>query len=112
MPRINPGMAEWARTVAGVDLDDAATRLKIRPARGVSPSDRLRAIEDGTAMPTRALLEAMVKLYGRPLITFYLDKAPKRASPMTKIYRSLLAVMRRIFNWAISVTVRSNEGDD
>jgi Zn-dependent peptidase ImmA (M78 family)/transcriptional regulator with XRE-family HTH domain len=78
MPRVNPDILRWARETAGLSLADAASKLRIKEARGVSPIDRLRDIESGETLPTRPLLLKMAKQYRRPLLTFYLSAPPLR----------------------------------
>jgi len=61
-------------------LEDAATKIELRQARGVSGADRLAALEssDEGTEPTRALLTRMAKQYRRPLLTFYLTAPPRK----------------------------------
>ena len=77
MPEVNHEILKWARKEAGMGLDEACEKLKIRPARGMSARERLEEFESGDAHPTRVVLERMAKQYRRPLLTFYLPKAPK-----------------------------------
>jgi Zn-dependent peptidase ImmA (M78 family) len=78
MPKVNPDILSWARRTAGLTPEEAAEKLKLRPARGVSAVDRLEALEVGDDMPTRPMLEKMAKQYRRPLLTFYLSAEPRR----------------------------------
>ena len=78
MPRVNPEILRWARETAGLTVDEAAKKIQLREARGVSPAERLAALETGEAEPTRPLLLRMAKQYRRPLLTFYLPKPPKK----------------------------------
>ena len=68
----------WARETSGLSIRDAASKIGLREARGVSPEDRLKALEDGQATPTRPLLVKMAKQYRRPILTFYLSAPPRR----------------------------------
>ena len=70
----------WARETSGLSIRDAASRIGLREARGVSPEDRLKALEDGQATPTRPLLVKMAKQYRRPILTFYLSAPPRRGN--------------------------------
>lgn len=72
MPDLNPTIIEWARTTAGLSLDEAAAAL------GMSSPDRLQAIEAGEEAPSRPLLLKMSKQYRRSLLTFYLTEPPKK----------------------------------
>lgn len=78
MPEVNPDILRWARETAALTLDEAARKIKLGDARGVSGPDRLAGLEAGTAAPSRSLLKRMSKQYRRPLITFYLSKRPTR----------------------------------
>lgn len=78
MPRVNPDIIRWARETAGLTLDEAATRLKLQQARGVSAVDRLAALESGDDEPSRSLLTRMAKNYRRPLLTFYMTAPPRK----------------------------------
>jgi hypothetical protein len=42
LPKINPEILRWARETAGLSLTEAASKLRIKKARGISPVDRLR----------------------------------------------------------------------
>jgi Zn-dependent peptidase ImmA (M78 family) len=76
MPKVNPQILFWARETAGLSEGQAATKLKIRGVSGLTPVERLRAMESGERDPTRAMLVAMAKAYRRPLLCFYLDRVP------------------------------------
>lgn len=76
MPTVNPNILAWARETAGLSLEDAARKIELHDARGVTGADRLRAIEAGASEPTRSLLLRMAERYRRPLVTFYLSKPP------------------------------------
>lgn len=74
--QVNPEVLRWARETAGLSMDQAAKKLQLQHARGVSPSGRLDALEKGIEHPSRSLLLRMSKQYRRPLLTFYLEKPP------------------------------------
>ncbi len=78
MPAVKPEILVWARETAGLSLEQAAHNLGIRDARGVSATDRLQAIEEGTQVVTRPMLLKMAKQYRRPLLTFYMNAPPRR----------------------------------
>ncbi len=78
MPKVNHIILQWARETAGMSVEEAAAKLGIRQARGVSPVDRLAALEAGGEIPTRALLAKMAKKYRRPLLTFYMSAPPRK----------------------------------
>jgi Zn-dependent peptidase ImmA (M78 family) len=77
MPNVNPAILRWARETAGLGEEEAVEKLQVRDARGVAAVDRLRALEDGSDLPSRAMLVKMAKRYRRPLLTFYLASPPE-----------------------------------
>jgi Zn-dependent peptidase ImmA (M78 family) len=77
MPSVNPNILKWARDTAGLSIEEAAAKLGIGDARGVTAADRLAAYEAGNLEPSRPLLVRMAKQYRRPLLTFYLSEHPK-----------------------------------
>jgi Zn-dependent peptidase ImmA (M78 family) len=79
MPVVNPDILKWARETAGLSVEDAAAKLDIGDARGVTGHGRLAAFEAGEQEPSRPLLVRMAKQYRRPLLTFYMSEAPKLA---------------------------------
>lgn len=78
MPKVNPDIIRWARETAGLTLEEAATKIDLQQARGVSAVDRLAALESGDDQPTRSLLTRMAKHYRRPLLTFYMTAPPRK----------------------------------
>jgi Zn-dependent peptidase ImmA (M78 family) len=78
MPKVNPDIMRWARETAGLTLEEGATKIDLHQARGVSPVDRLAALESGDDEPTRSLLTRMAKQYRRPLLTFYMTAPPRK----------------------------------
>lgn len=78
MPAVSPNILIWARETAGLTVDDAASKLGIKAARGVEGAERLLAYERGDTVPSRPLLLRMSKTYRRPLLTFYLREPPER----------------------------------
>ena len=69
---LNPEIMRWARTSAGLSLEDAAH------GAGMPKIDRLLAIESGEEVPSRPVLLSMAKLYRRSLLTFYLAMPPEK----------------------------------
>lgn len=80
MPQVNPAILVWARETAGLSPSEAAQKLEINDARGVAATDRLAALEAGTAEPSRPLLTRMAKQYRRPLLTFYMSAPPRKGN--------------------------------
>jgi Zn-dependent peptidase ImmA (M78 family) len=94
MPRVNPAQLVWARETAGLTREQAASLLKLNASRGKTGAERLAAIEEGEE-PTRPQLLAMVKVYRRPLLTFYMAKPPER-SERGEDFRTLAAGQREL----------------
>ena len=78
MPKVNQGILRWARETAGLTPEQAAEKLQVRPARGLSPLNRLTALERGEEDPTRRMLAGMARVYRRPLVVFYMSRRPRR----------------------------------
>ncbi len=78
MPMVKPSILQWARESAGLSLEDAAAKVGINAARGVSGADRLLALETEEGAVSRPVLLKMAKIYRRPLVSFYLDEPPAR----------------------------------
>lgn len=78
--KVNPEILRWARETAGLTIEDAAHKLQISAARGMTPFERLDALETGIDHPTRPLLQKMSKSYRRPLLVFYLEAPPTRGN--------------------------------
>lgn len=76
---VNPEILTWARETAGLDLEDAARKVQLNAARGISGAERLAALEAGAGEPSSKLLQRMSQHYHRPLLTFYMPKVPARA---------------------------------
>jgi Zn-dependent peptidase ImmA (M78 family)/transcriptional regulator with XRE-family HTH domain len=78
MPKVNHNIIRWARETAGLTIEEAAKKIDLHEARGVSSVDRLAALESGADEPTRSLLTKMAKQYRRPLLTFYMTAPPRK----------------------------------
>lgn len=78
MPKVKPSILQWARESAGLSLEEAAVKVGINAARGVSGADRLLALETEEGEISRPVLLKMAKIYRRPLVSFYLNEPPAR----------------------------------
>ena len=65
----NPAVLVWARERWGLDVEQAAAKLKIAPAQ-------LERIERGQEPPTVALLRGMTKKYNISLTSLILAEPP------------------------------------
>ena len=59
MPEVSPEVLKWARETAGLSKAEAASKLDLRPAYGLTAEERLAAIESGDVEPTRPQLVKM-----------------------------------------------------
>ncbi len=78
MPMVKPSILKWARESAGLSLENAASKVGINSARGLSSADRLLALETNEGEVSRPVLLKMAKVYRRPLVSFYLSEPPVR----------------------------------
>ncbi len=105
MPSVNPKILKWARETAGLSPLDAVRKLGVGGARGLEPVERLAALENGRAIPTRPMLVKMSKQYRRPLLTFYLS-APPRAGDRGQDFRTLPANVVQTDNALVDAVLR------
>ena len=59
---MKPSILKWARESAGLSLEEAAAKVGINAARGVSGADRLRALEADEGEVSRPVLLKMAKI--------------------------------------------------
>jgi Zn-dependent peptidase ImmA (M78 family) len=76
MPKVNLEVLRWARETAGLTEEAAARRIGLNAAWGLTPEQRVIALEEGEAEPTDAQLGRIADAYRRPLLTFYLERPP------------------------------------
>ena len=79
---LNPVMLTWAREQAGLSVADVAGLARISPLKskkgveGKSSAERLIDWESGVEFPTFSQLQALAKVFQRPIMTFFLAKPP------------------------------------
>jgi len=73
----NPDILTWARSSAGLSVDEAAQVLGFKNAQERSAAERLEALETGREEPSRSVLLKMAKAYHRSLLVFYLSEPPR-----------------------------------
>lgn len=78
MIAVNPNILKWARETAGLDLDEAATKLGFKDSRTSTAIEKLESLESGLKQPTNAQLNKMAKTYFQPPMVFYLPTPPRR----------------------------------
>ncbi|MBQ7585846.1 MAG: ImmA/IrrE family metallo-endopeptidase, partial [Desulfovibrionaceae bacterium] len=108
----NPALLRWARSTAGLSLQEAVRQAKIRGfdqgknKKQITAEERLLSWEDGSATLTLSQLKRLAKVYQRPLVTFFLAEPPLQMAPLmdyrtsTKIVPESLefsALKRRIY---------------
>ena len=69
---VNPAVVRWARTEAGLHLDEAARKLRVAP-------DRVSSWENGNRELTMGQVRRMGDLYGRTPAFFFLPQPPKES---------------------------------
>lgn len=80
----------WAREAAGLTLEEAAARAKLKDTRKSSAAAKLQAWENGDAFPTQKQAITLAMVYRRPFLTFFLDRPPAKAPPV-KDFRQFTA---------------------
>lgn len=72
---INSELLVWARTAAGLSVEDAAKKLGVKPSR-------LTDWEEGRLPPTVPQLRKAATVYKRPLAVFFLSQPPAKPQPL------------------------------
>ncbi len=72
---VNPELLVWARRSAGLEVDQAAKKIQVKP-------ERLASWERDESRPTVKQLRRLGKVYRRPLAIFYLPEPPLDFHPM------------------------------
>ncbi len=72
---IKPELLLWARESAGLDIEEAARKIQVKP-------ERLECWEQGERRPTVKQLRKLGGVYKRPLAIFFLSKPPKKFQAM------------------------------
>lgn len=109
MPTLNPDILRWARSTAGLSLEEAAHAIELNDAHGVSGPERLAALEAGKEEPSRPLLLRMAKAYRRSLLVFYLEKEPKTGD-RGKDFRRLPSGATLQYNPVLDALIRDIKG--
>jgi Zn-dependent peptidase ImmA (M78 family) len=107
-----PTLLIWARETAGMSVEGAAQKTKLKPAQ-------LSTWETGQGRPSIPQLRKLASLYKRPLAAFYLPEPPKKFDAMHDFRRlsagstslvespKLAYEIRRAYDrreWAIELT--------
>jgi Zn-dependent peptidase ImmA (M78 family)/transcriptional regulator with XRE-family HTH domain len=78
---VNKLLLAWAREESGYELDQVASRLKVK-------EERVSAWEKGELQPTLRQLEKLAHFFHRPLSVFFLPQRPQ-LPPLAAEYRRL-----------------------
>jgi Zn-dependent peptidase ImmA (M78 family) len=96
---INPELLVWARQSAGMQLEEAASRLRL-------PTERLHAWEDGSQRPTVKQLRKVAWLYQQSFAAFYLPKAPAVFRAPIRDYRRLPEQREQLISPDLALDIR------
>jgi len=72
----------WGRETAGLEVEEAAKKIQIKP-------ERLESWEAGEKQPTINQLRKLAHVYRRPLSVFFLPERPPEAVPAVHDFRQL-----------------------
>ncbi len=78
---MNPRVLSWARDASGLNHDEAAKRLQVKP-------ERLLEWESGDLEPTVVQLRKLAQVYDRTPAFFFLSETPATDFPAPPDYRS------------------------
>jgi Zn-dependent peptidase ImmA (M78 family)/transcriptional regulator with XRE-family HTH domain len=109
MATLNPEILRWARTTAGLSLEEAAHAIELKEAFGSSGPERLATLEAGKEEPSRSLLLRMARAYRRSLLVFYLEKPP-RTGDRGKDFRTLPGGTPPLYNPLLDALIRDIRG--
>ena len=95
---VNPSILRWARESAGLDVDQAAAKIKRSAAE-------VRAWEAGETRPTIPQARRAAEVYKRPLAAFYFSETP-RAPADPSDFRRVAGDSRRDFSPELRLLIR------
>ncbi len=106
---LKPGILTWARTTAGLSLDQAAEVLGFKNTRARSATERLAALEAGIDEPSRSVLLRMAKAYRRSLLVFYLHEPP-RTGDRGQDFRTVPGARPPLYDAVLDALIRDIRG--
>jgi Zn-dependent peptidase ImmA (M78 family) len=106
---LNPDILTWARSTAGLSVDEAAQILGFKDAQERSAEERLKALEAGKEEPSRSVLLKMAKVYHRSLLVFYLSEPP-RAGDRGQDFRRAPGVDAQQYDPTLDALIRDIRG--
>jgi len=95
---VEPTILTWARTSAGLSVEEAAQRLQTKP-------EKIAAWEAGHGGPSMAQLRKMVTVYRRLLSDFFLP-APPQEAPLPHDFRRLPGEVAHRYSRALRLLLR------
>ena len=103
--RVNPDILIWARTTAGLSLEQAAHALGFNDTRDRTAAGRLQALEAGEEETSRSVLLKMAKAYRRSLLVFYLGEPP-RTGDRGQDFRTVPGAQPPLYNPLLDALIR------
>ena len=74
---VNPEVLVWARSTAGLEVEEAARLLGFGDTKRRTAAERLASLERGAEVPSLSVLDRMAARYHRPVLAFYLERVPE-----------------------------------
>lgn len=99
---VEPRLLLWARDSAGLTLEQAANKVRIKP-------ERLASWESGTGLPTVNQLRKLGKACNRPVGVFYLPEPPRVPEPLHD-FRRLPGETARVESPELRLEIRRARG--
>lgn len=96
---VDGAILEWARSSAGLSVEDAAKSLQTKP-------EKLEGWENGSSAPSMAQLRKMAAAYKRPLSDFYLPIPPEN-DPLPHDFRRLPGEVALRYSRALRYQLRA-----
>lgn len=97
---VEPMILAWARTSAGLTVEEAAGRLQTKP-------EKVAAWEAGASSPSMSQLRRMAQVYKRLLSDFYLSAPPDEA-PLPHDFRRLPGEVAHRYSRALRLQLRQS----
>src|SRR3990172_735353 len=95
----NRTVLEWARRMAGLEVEDAARKAAVKPGR-------LEQWEAGDLRPTITQLRKLADVYKRPLALFFLEQPPPD-DPIPADFRRLDPEVAESLSQALRFAIRA-----
>jgi len=103
--RVNPQILTWARTTAGLSVEEAAHAFGFQDTRKRTAAQRLEAMESGEEEVSRSVVLQMAKQYRRSLLVFYLPEPP-RTGDRGQDFRTVPGAQPPLYNPLLDALIR------